>query len=137
MTLPNEYYALEKKLEKEYGSFKEVPEDNFDLIRMNHLAGKEKQAAKKKARKKTGKGEDNMSNGLVNLNGYLFSQLDKLNDDDLSGDELKEEISRSRATTEVAKQIIDNGKLILDAHKYKTGNHGGQLPTMLESGEDD
>ncbi|WP_212745569.1 hypothetical protein [Marinilactibacillus psychrotolerans] len=136
MKLPNEYYALEKKLENEYGSMKNVPEDNFDLIRMNHLAGKEKQAVKKK-RKTTEKGEDNMSNGLMKLNGYLFSQLDKLNDEDLIGENLKEEITRSKATTEVAKQIINNGRLVLDAHKYKTGNNGGELPTMLESGEDE
>ena len=56
-----------------------------------------------------------MKNKLVDLNNHLFTQLEKLNDDDLVGDKLQEEVSRTKAMTNVAKEIVSNGKLMLDA----------------------
>lgn len=56
-----------------------------------------------------------VKNKLVNLNDHLFEQLERLNDEDLTGDELIEEINRSKAITDVATKIIDNGNLVLKA----------------------
>ncbi len=38
-----------------------------------------------------------MKNTLSDLNNHLFTQLEKLNDDDLQGEELEREIKRSES----------------------------------------
>lgn len=77
-----------------------------------------------------------MKNKLTDLNNHLFAQLERLNDEDLSGDNLKAEIDRSRAVTDVAKSIVSNASIQLDALKLKAEYHGlnkGEVPAMLES----
>lgn len=59
-----------------------------------------------------------MKNTLADLNNYLFESIERLNDDDLTEEELKKEISRSEAVQKVAKTIIDNGALALQAQKH-------------------
>lgn len=56
-------------------------------------------------------------NTLGDLNNHLFEQLERLNDDDLTGEELKQEIQRSNAISNVAKQIIGNANTVLNAQK--------------------
>lgn len=51
-----------------------------------------------------------MKNTLGDLNNHLFAQLEKLSDDDLSGDELDTEIRRSEAMAKVSEQIIKTGE---------------------------
>ena len=58
-----------------------------------------------------------MKNKLVDLNNHLFAQLERLSDEETKGEELLTEIRRSQAITNVAKQIINNGSLVLHAHK--------------------
>lgn len=60
-----------------------------------------------------------MSNNLQKLNDYLFSQLDRLNDPELKGDDLKDEIERSKAVTSVSKGVVENATLQLEAVKLK------------------
>ena len=75
-----------------------------------------------------------IKNTLGDLNGYLFEQLERLNDEDMDEDTLKTELRRSKAVAEVAKQIIENGKLVLDAQKfvYKRNDAENVLPKLLE-----
>lgn len=56
-----------------------------------------------------------MKNTLADLNNYLFESIERLNDDELSSEELDKEIKRSEAVQKVAKTIIDNGTLALQA----------------------
>lgn len=54
-----------------------------------------------------------MKNTLGDLNNHLFEQLERLNDENIKGEELKEEIVRAKAVTGIASQIIANGTLVL------------------------
>ncbi len=56
-----------------------------------------------------------MKNKLIDLNNHLFAQMERLSEEELSGEKLTVEISRSKAITAVASQIISNARLALDA----------------------
>lgn len=75
-----------------------------------------------------------MKNTLGDLNNHLFAQLERLNDEDLKGEELQEEIARAKAVTSVATQIINNGSLVVEAKKVFEDriNADIKLPKMLE-----
>ena len=74
-----------------------------------------------------------MKNRLSDLNNHLFAQMEKLADDELSGEELVTEIHRSKAMSALAQQIVDNGKLALEAVKVanKTYSSDQPVPKML------
>lgn len=56
-----------------------------------------------------------MKNKLIDLNNHMFAQLERLSDEELTGDKLTEEITRSKAVTSLSGQIINNARLALDA----------------------
>ena len=68
-----------------------------------------------------------MKNTLGDLNNHLFAELERLSDEDLKGDELKEEISRAKLVTNVAERIIDNANTILEAEKFKAETLGRSM----------
>ena len=78
-----------------------------------------------------------MKNKLIDLNNHLFEQLEKLNDDGLTGDKLDEEIGRTKAMTGVAAQIIGNAKLALDARIALDDRLIKDAPEMLGAGTED
>lgn len=76
-----------------------------------------------------------MRNTLGDLNNHLFAQLERLNDESIKGEELKEEILRARAVTDVASKIIDNASTVLNAKKLQAdvlGRSKVTIPKMLE-----
>ncbi|WP_440894941.1 hypothetical protein ACS127_10215 [Amphibacillus sp. Q70] len=75
-----------------------------------------------------------MKNTLGDLNNHLFAQLERLGDEDLKGEVLKEEIARAKSVSEVAAKIIDNGQLVLDARKFVDNrlDIDKDVPKMLE-----
>lgn len=78
-----------------------------------------------------------MKNKLSDLNNHLFEQLERLNDEDLKGDALNEEIGRANAVTNVASQIIQNGSLVLKAAQFADNsmNADYKIPKMLKGDE--
>ena len=71
-------------------------------------------------------------NNLGDLNMYLFEQLERLNEEDVSGETLNNEIERSSAVTKVAGAIIDNARLVLQAEKMKEETAVNKLPNILQ-----
>lgn len=80
-----------------------------------------------------------MKNTLGDLNNHLFAQLERLGDEDISSDKLEEEINRSKAVMGVARNIIDNGALVLEAQRFMDDKMSaeGKLPKMLEGEKDE
>ena len=76
-----------------------------------------------------------MKNTLSDLNNYLFEQLERLNDDSLSEDELEREMKKTDAVVKVSEKIIKTGELA-----FRTMQHMDQygygsdrvIPAMLE-----
>lgn len=75
-----------------------------------------------------------MQNKLTDLNNHLFAQIERLNDEDLTGEKLESEIARAKAVTSVAGQIIQNGNLALRAaeFKYEAMGTSENVPKFLE-----
>jgi len=74
-----------------------------------------------------------MKNKLSDLNNYLFEQLERLNDDDLQGDELQQEIKRVEQIVDVSEKIITNADLQLKATKlaHDIGSADLRVPQLL------
>lgn len=81
-----------------------------------------------------------MRNKLSDLNNYLFAQLERLDDEELTYENLQTEIERSKAVSAISNQIISNANVQLNAarliaefgpsNKFKLGG-------LIEAGEDE
>ena len=72
-----------------------------------------------------------MKNKLIDLNNHLFCQMERLSDEDLKGDRLKEEIDRAKSVSNVAAQIINNANLALRAQMAINDGLINAAPKML------
>ncbi len=71
---------------------------------------------------------------ILDLNSYLFEQLDKVTNDNLSGQDLKDEIERSKAVCNIAETIVKNASLALKVAEFtqEIGTSDGHyIPDML------
>jgi len=74
-----------------------------------------------------------MKNTLTDLNNHLFAQVERLSDEDLSIEKLEFEDKRTKNITGVAKEIIANARLALDAQtKIMDIPEQKELPAMLK-----
>lgn len=75
----------------------------------------------------------NNDKNMSALNEALHRQLSRLEDPTLDKEGLRLELDRTDAITDVSKQIIDNGRLLLDASIAGTHSIGVlNKPKMLE-----
>lgn len=69
-----------------------------------------------------------MKNSLSDLNTHLFGMLETINDPEIKGEKLQEELQRAKGVTLVANAIINNGKLALDALKLSSEQSISKVP---------
>ena len=73
-------------------------------------------------------------NKLTDLTNTLFAQLETLDDRDLSAEELKMELNRSKQMVAISSQILQAGQLSLDAEKFKDKVGDVNAPIALLEG---
>lgn len=75
-----------------------------------------------------------MRNKLTDLQNYLFAQLERLEDEDMTKETLDLELKRTKAITSIATAIINNGALCLQARQYIADKESANktLPEILE-----
>lgn len=73
-------------------------------------------------------------NKLTDLNNHLFAQLERLGDENLTPDELKEEIARAKSISGIAQNIITNAKVALEGVQfaYKYTYDDNKLPEQFK-----
>jgi hypothetical protein len=68
-----------------------------------------------------------MKNTLTDLHNHLFAQMERLSDEDLTQDKLSFEVERSKSVNSVARTIVENARLMLDAQ-----TRVNDLPQMVQ-----
>lgn len=75
-----------------------------------------------------------MKNKLSDLNNHLFMQLERLSEEELTAEQIEQEVKRTDAIVNVADQIVRNADLQLKAVKI-LADHGDRFRphlTMIE-----
>ena len=74
-----------------------------------------------------------MKNTLLDLNNHLFAEIERLGDEELKGDALAEELQRASGISNIAKNIIENANVTLQATKFMDDHMNADLevPKML------
>ena len=74
-----------------------------------------------------------MKNTLLDLNNHLFAEIERLGDEELKGEALAEELQRASGISNIAKNIIKNANVTLQATKFMDDHMNADLkvPKML------
>lgn len=75
-------------------------------------------------------------NTLVDLNDHLFAMIEKLGDDEITGEELEQEIQRAHAISGLAKDVVSTANLVLSVARFNDDKNdaNAELPKMLGYG---
>ena len=79
-----------------------------------------------------------MRNTLTDLNNYLFEQLERINNDELTQEQLEVELRKTDSIVKVSEKIIQNCELAfktmqhLDSYGYNA-KKDRQIPPMLDA----
>ena len=79
-----------------------------------------------------------MENKLTDLNNHLFMQLERLNDEDLTPEQIEQETARAKAMVDVSSQITTISAQQLKAVELvaKHGDrHGASLPMIAHNAD--
>lgn len=74
-----------------------------------------------------------MTKNLGDLHEYLFKQLERLDSQDLKGEELDKELNRANAVTGIASVMVKNAAITLQASIARSD--GRFIPEILKGGE--
>lgn len=75
-----------------------------------------------------------MKNKIEDVRNHMFQALERLNDDNLKGEELEAEIRRSQSIAEVGKVIVDSAKTEVMYMKL-VGRNPEKATGFLDEGE--
>jgi len=70
-----------------------------------------------------------MKTSLKDLNEHLFEQLERLNNPDLSKEELDREINRAKAISAVSKSVVSSASIVLRAVELQS--EGAVMPEQV------
>jgi hypothetical protein len=74
-----------------------------------------------------------MKNTLTDLNNHLFAQMERLSEESLSVEQLAFEAERSKSLTIIARTIVDNARLVLNAQtRINDIPERKELPAILK-----
>ena len=76
-----------------------------------------------------------MSGSLSDLNAHLFAQLERLDVEKLSAEQIEAEVSRTDAIVKVADRITENAKVQLAAAKLYAEHREAILPMLPQIGK--
>ena len=76
-----------------------------------------------------------MKNSILDLHNHLFAQLERLSDESVKGDELREELSRAKPVMGVADVLVQNAALMLEVEKLKSKTNETEItiPSVLSA----
>lgn len=79
-----------------------------------------------------------MKNKLTDLNDHLFTALERVNDESIDSEELRDEINRARSVANIAREVIQNARIVLEGEKYKREWRavGNEVPEMFKDKPD-
>lgn len=74
---------------------------------------------------------------LGDLTDHLFMELERLNDEDMTPEQLEVEITRAKAISGIAQTVINSANVVLRAAMFQDErmDANGRLPRMLTDGE--
>jgi len=72
---------------------------------------------------------------LADLNDHLFAQLNRLSQDNMTSEQIEEEVSRTAAIVSVANQVTHNADLQLKAAKLYAEHGRGVLDMLPQIGK--
>lgn len=68
-------------------------------------------------------------NTMIDLNDHLFAELERLGDEELTGEDLEREINRAKAISEVGRCAIENANVVLRACDFEERKLSADLAT--------
>jgi hypothetical protein len=77
-----------------------------------------------------------MKNKMVDLNNHLFAQLERLAVEDLTPEQIEQEVKRTDAIVSLADQVSRNADLQLKAAKLYAEHGNSVLPHLPQIGSD-
>ncbi len=76
-----------------------------------------------------------MSGSLSDLNAHLFAQLERLDVENLTAEQIQAEVARADAIVKVADRITENSKVVLAAARLYADHREVVLPYLPQIGK--